>query len=359
MKPAPDPTPDPPAKARSGRATINDVAALAGVSVAAVSKVVNGRGGISAATSERILDAVAQLKWAPSAAAVALRGARSRTIGLVLRREPDLLAEDPHFAAVISGVESVLSPRSFGLQLYLVGETGESEAEVYRRLAEQRRVDGALLTESRVGDPRFQLLRDLQLPAVLIGTPERADPVPAIAAEHQDRGVAEAAQHLYGLGHRRIAYVSGPQDRIHVRYRTEVLTRELQRLGVTLGRVIPSGFGGDDAAAATIDLLSGLPADERPTAIAYANDIMAIAGMSTVARMGLSVPGDVSIVGYDDLPLGQWVHPRLTSIGQDPPGLGAAAATELLRLLGESPLAGVIVRPPELVIRQSTGPAPG
>src|SRR3954454_9863806 len=234
MKPAPESAPDRPARARSGRATITDVAALAGVSVAAVSKVVNRRGGISPATADRIMAAVAQLNWATSAAAVALRGARSRTIGLVLRREPDLLAVDPHFAAVISGIESVLSPRSFGLQLYLVGETGEAEAEVYRGLSEQRRVDGALLTESRVGDPRFQLLRDLRLPAVLLGAPEHADPVPAIEAEPQERGVAEAAQHLYGLGHRRIAYVTGPHDRVHVRQRLDVFRGELKRLGVTL-----------------------------------------------------------------------------------------------------------------------------
>ena len=112
----------------SGKATITDVAAVAGVSVAAVSKVINGKGGISEPTRQRVLAAADKLQWSPSAAAVALRGARTRALGMVVGRAADLLTADPHFALLISGVESELAPLDYGLLLHIVGEDLEGVA---------------------------------------------------------------------------------------------------------------------------------------------------------------------------------------------------------------------------------------
>ncbi|NED82394.1 LacI family transcriptional regulator, partial [Streptomyces sp. SID11233] len=139
-------------RGRPSQPTILDVAALAGVSKSAVSKVFNNRPGISEATRVRILDAAGKLGWSPSASATALRGERTRTIGLVLGRDADLLTADPYFAELIAGMEQELGPPGYGLQLHLVGDDFVREEEVYERLARERRVDAFVLTESRIGD---------------------------------------------------------------------------------------------------------------------------------------------------------------------------------------------------------------
>jgi DNA-binding LacI/PurR family transcriptional regulator len=335
----------------SGKPTIADVAALAGVSVAAVSKVVNGKGSISAPTRDRVLKAAARLRWTPSAAAVALRGARTRAVGLVVRRSPDLLSADPHFTQLITGVEAELSPVGHGLLLHLVGDDPSAEEAAYRRLTEERRVDGFLLTESRVDDTRFALLRDLGAHAVLVGTPWRDDPIPAVRADDPGGGVRAAVGHLLDHGHRRIAYVSGPEDRVHTHHRRQAFEDALATRGLTPARTLVSDF----TAAGAADAMRTLLATDRPTAVLFANDSMAVAAMSAARRLGVDVPGELSVVGHDDLPLAELVYPTLTTVRQDLVNLGRAAARLLLTALGEVEDAPVPVRPPELVVRESTG----
>ncbi|MCC8247754.1 LacI family DNA-binding transcriptional regulator [Saccharothrix luteola] len=338
----------------SRKPTIADVAALAGVSVAAVSKVVNGKAGISAPTRDRVLTAASKLRWTPSAAAVALRSAKTRAIGMVAKRSPDLLSADPHFTLLISGIESELSPLGYGLLLHIVGEEPSAEEAAYRRLADERRVDGVVLTESRIGDTRFELLRTLGVNTVLIGTPWRDDPVPSVQATGLDSGVRAAVEHLVAHGHRRIAYVSGPEDRVHTLYRRRVFEDALAAHDLAPSHSIASDF----TAAGAVDAVGRLLADRRrPTAVLFANDSMAVAGMSAARRLGVDVPGELSVIGHDDLPLGELVYPQLTTVRQDLVGLGRAAARVLLASLDEVEDASLAVRPPELVVRESTGPA--
>ncbi len=337
----------------AGRPTITDVAALAGVSVSAVSKVVNNKGRIAEPTRQRVLDAVHKLQWSPSAAAVALRGARTRAIGMVSRRSPDLLSYDPHFGVLISGIERELAPLDYGLLLHIVGEEEDAERRAYRRLAEERRVDGVILTESLVRDPRFDLLRRLGLPSVLIGMPWRDDPVPAVLAPDQERGLAEAVRHLASLGHRRVAYVCGPEDRVHTGFRRRVVEEQVRRHGLSAVVLAVPDFTTEGAAAATDEALS---AAERPTAILFANDMMAIAGISAARRRGLEVPRDLSVIGHDGLPLGALVQPRLTTVGHDLVGLGRAAALTLVAALDGAPVDVPAIAPPGLVVRESTAP---
>nr|WP_234314066.1 LacI family DNA-binding transcriptional regulator [Streptomyces sp. NBRC 109706] len=344
---------------RSDKPTISDVAALAGVSVSAVSKVVNNRPGISAPTRQRVLDAADKLRWSPSATAVALRGARTKAIGMVAGRSADVLATDPHFSVLISGIESELAPADYGLLLHIVGEEPGAEERAYRRLAEERRVDGVILTESRVGDGRFELLRQLELPAVLVGTPWRDDPVPSVrAGGEQDAGIRAAVDHLAELGHRRIAYVSGPEDRVHTVFRRRIFESALEERGLRPARIVVSDFTADAAVRAVRELLSDAEPERRPTAVLFANDTMAVAGMSEARRLGFEVPRDLSVIGYDDLPIGELVHPRLTTIAQDLTQLGRAAAATMFAILNGSATAEAPpVRPPTLIVRESTAPS--
>lgn len=337
------------------RVTINDVAAAAGVSRAAVSKVYNGRPGIPAATSTRIRDAADRLGWAPSSSAAALASARTRTIGLVVSREPDLLAVDPHFAVLIAGIEGVLARRGFGLQLHMVGESPEAELDTYRRITRERRVDGVLLTENRISDPRYGVLRELKLPFVLLGRPMVGQDIPAVYPEVGDQGATEAAKYLHGLGHEVIAYVAGPEDRVHTVYRRAAFEAALSVLGGKLSYSVCTSFNEDEAASGVLALMS---LDPRPTAIVMANDSMAIAAIGALQRHGLRVPAEVSVLGHDDLPFSQWIHPRLTTISQDLSGLGRAGALKLLSVLDRHPETTPEVTTSQLVVRESTAAPP-
>jgi DNA-binding LacI/PurR family transcriptional regulator len=331
----------------SPRPTIKDVAAEAGVSTAAVSKAFNRTGRISEPTRLRIMDAAARLGWSPSASASALRRSRTRTVAMVVSRATDVLGADPHFTELITGLESELSPRGYGLLLHLVSDVTE-ESALYERLAAEGRVDGAVLTGSRVDDPRPALLERLGLPSVMLGAPD------GIALGQQEAGLGEAVRHLVDLGHRRIGYVSGPDDQVHTGFRLRIFTEALAAAGLEPVAVLTTDFTADAAVAATGQLLAMRP---RPTAIVYANDSIAVCGIGAAQRAGLDVPRDLSVIGYDNLPLGQWLYPRLTTVDQHVRLVGAAAARALLARCGEDVPSPPLTERPRLVVGESTGPA--
>jgi DNA-binding LacI/PurR family transcriptional regulator len=336
------------------RATIADVAALAGVSRGAVSKVMNGTGAISPATAARVHDAVRKLNWTPNPAAVALRRSRSRNIGLVLNR-PGALEIGPTSSLLISGLESVLAPRSYGLLLYLIDQAPEDEARAYRNLADDRRVDGVVLTDSRYGDGRFALMRSLGLPAVLIGTPADDDPVPYLDNDPPGAGVDDAVAHLLELGHTRIAYIGGPDVRVQARARREMFDSAMAEAGHRPVASIAADYSPESSAEHTGRLLDG--AGPRPTAIVYGSDQMAIAGISAARGRGLRVPADLSVIGFDGLPIGAWLDPPLTTVHRDAVQRGSAIARMLLALLGEQIDEEPHLSRPRLLLRGSTAGA--
>ncbi|MFF4246892.1 LacI family DNA-binding transcriptional regulator [Streptomyces sp. NPDC001822] len=344
----------PPEGRTAVRPTIKAVAAAAGVSTAAVSQAVNGTGRISEATRRRVLDAATELGWSPSASATALRRARTRTIALVVRRPTDVLGSDPHFSELITGLEGELAPRGYGLLLHLVADMVQ-ESALYERLVAESRIDGAVLTDARADDPRPDLLRGLGLPAVLLGAPDPGSPVLRVGLSGQGEGVREVVAHLLDLGHRRIAYVAGPAELLHTRLRLAAFEEALAEAGLRPVAVRHSDFTERAAVDVTEDLLA-LP--ERPTALVFPNDSMAVCGIGTAQRAGLRVPEDLSVVGYDNLSLGRWVHPRLTTVDQQVQRVGAAAARALLAQCGEDVPPPVLDGRPRLVVRDSTGPLP-
>ena len=338
---------------RPRRPTITDVAALAGVSRTAVSKVFNDHGSISLATEARIREAARKLQWTPSATAIALRSARSWTVGLILHRpglEPD---DDPRLpVSLIAGLEPVLASSGYGLLLQTTAEERE-QAQTYRRLAEAKRVDGVVLVDSMIGDTRFELARELGLPAVLVGTPWREDPIAYLGHGTHGAGMPEAAEHLVALGHRRIAYIDGPEHQVDARDRAQALAAALTRHAIRLVAHTTGPYSPSSAAVRTAELLDRWP---DVTAILYGEDTMALAGMHVLWSRGLRVPEDVSVIGYNGIEVGEWVQPQLTTVRRDSVQRGRAAAVVLLRLLGQHVEQEYLVEEPALVVRSSTGP---
>ncbi|WP_460445766.1 LacI family DNA-binding transcriptional regulator [Angustibacter aerolatus] len=340
------------------RPTIADVARAAGVSKGAVSFALNGRPGVAPGTRDRILATAGELGWSPSHRARALSSSRSLAVGLVLARSPETLGSDPFFPAFIAGVETVLSPAGQALVLQVVPDPA-AELAGYRTLAAEGRVDGVLLTDVRVGDERPALLREIGLPAVVVAPSALPgwDGVPAVPADDRP-GVAEAVEHLIALGHTRIAHVGGRDDLVHARSRREAWQSSLAAHHLPAGPCAEADFSAASGAAATARLLE-LP--DPPTAVLYANDLMAVAGLSVAHGRGVRVPHDLSVVGFDDTELAAHLTPALTTVRADAAAWGRAAAERLLELVAhpDDVADAPPLPPPRLVVRGSTAPPAG
>jgi DNA-binding LacI/PurR family transcriptional regulator len=326
------------------RPTIADVARHAGVSKGAVSFALNGRAGVSAETRQRILDAAATLGWSPSHRARALSTKRAFSLGLVVARDPDLLGADPFFPTFIAGVEKVLAERDQTLVLQVVTSPAAEEAG-YRRLARDGRVDGVFVIDLRQEDPRITLLEEIGLPAVTLNRPDVPSPFPAVILDDRP-GIAAAVAHLTELGHTRIAHVAGPDVFLHAKNRREAFEHAAPE-----PRVVQGDFTAAGGRAATHQLLTSA---DRPTAIVYANDVMAFSAIAMAAELGIRIPEDLSITGFDDTTLAGYVHPALTTVRADARSWGEVAASTLLALIDGQDVADTTLPPAELVLRGST-----
>lgn len=334
------------------RPTIADIAKRAGVSKGAVSYALNGRPGVSAGTRQRILAIAEEVGWQPNSAARALSGAMSHVVGLALCRPARVLGIEPFFMELISGLEAELSARDYGLTLQVVADA-EAELAVHRRWWAERRVDGVLVCDLRVDDPRVPALAELGLPAVVIGGPAYTGGLPSVW--HDDaQPLAETVEYLAALGHQRIAHVAGLPELLHTRVRTDAFHDVTTRLGLPEAVTVSSDYTGEAGARITRRLLSS---PKRPTAIIYDNDVMAIAGLGVAQELRLDVPGDLSIVAWDDSPLCQLTHPALTALGRDIPAYGAIAARRLLEAIAGETVGDHQDVPAQLTTRGSTGAA--
>ncbi len=338
---------------KSRRPTISDVAQRAGVSKGLVSFALNDRPGVNVATRDRILRVAAEMGWSPDLRARSLSTNRSYALGLVLQRDTEIVAGDPFFPAFIAGVERELSPAGQALVLASVA-SGDLEAQTYRKLAAERRVDGVFLADLRAADERLALVEELGLAAVSLGHPDVASPFPAVSVDDVD-GVIATVDHLADLGHRSIAHVAGSFAMLHARRRRDAFAARCAERGVD-ARVVETDFSARQGGEATVALIAD--ADTRPTAITYSNDQMALAGVAVAQRAGLSIPRDLSIAGFDDSDIARYVYPSLTSVATDAVEWGAAAARALLAVIAGVARDDTELAPARLVVRESTGPAP-
>ncbi|WP_329485304.1 LacI family transcriptional regulator [Kitasatospora sp. NBC_01246] len=338
----------------SVRVTIRDVAARAGVSAGAVSLALNDRPGVSAPTRQRIRAAADELGWVPDRAArsLARRAPGSETVGLVLARPAHQLGLEPFYMEFISGIESVLAERSATLLLRLVRDR-EQEIAVHRTWWRARRVGGAVLVDLTEADPRVPAVAALGLPAVAAGHPTLAGGALAAVWTDDCAAVEDAVRYLAMLGHRRLARVGGDPALGHTAIRTRALEAVAEQLGLEPPRSLPTDFSGRAGARATRMLLASA---DRPTAIIYDNDIMAVAGIAVAAELGLRVPTDLSLIAWDDSQLCRLTHPPLSAMSHDVHGYGALVARTLFDVIEHRRPPTGPASTPVLVPRGSSGP---
>ena len=286
------------------RPRLEDVAAAVGVSPASASLVLRGVPGPSSATRERVLEAAARLGYRPDRTASLLARRRSRLIGVVMDVRNTFhaeLVEDVDEAAERCGYDLVLSAIT----------RSRDEGRAVETLLDSR-CEALVLLGPEAPGARLAAL-DRQLPVVVVGRPMPSDGVDVVRAA-DDEGVAQGVDHLVGLGHRRIAYVDGGRGAIAAgRRRGYQRAMRRHRLGGHL-QVIPGDSteeAGARAARAVLD------ADPRPTAVLTFNDRSAVGLLDALVRAGVAVPGEVSVVGYDDSPLSRLAHIDLTTVSQN------------------------------------------
>lgn len=339
------------------RPTQTDVAKHAGVSRATVSYVLNDKtdklSSIPAETQQRVLDAIEELGYEPDAQAQALRSGSTKTIALLI---PDL--QNPHFCEFATGVEK--AARAAGYQMLLSSTTlsNEHALEAFKDLA-RRRVDGlivasAFLLDDKEAQDTLDRILKRNLPIVDMGDFYEIDS----ASSNYSRATEEVISYLLSLGHQRIGLVYGVAAREHGLDRLEAYWDSLAaaeiapdpNLVAECGPTIKDGYQG------TKQLLE-LP--NRPTAIIVINDLLAIGALRAAADLGIRVPDELSIVGYDDISMANYLVPRLTTVTKNAFG-GGQKAFELLITRIQNPKLPrrVIEDSPKLIVRESTGPAP-
>jgi LacI family transcriptional regulator len=331
---------------------MRDVAERAGVSVTSVSHYINKTRPISDSLQGRIEQAMAELNFKPNAVARSLRIKQTKSVGVIV---PD--SANPFFANVTRSIERELFTYHYNVIL------GNSDGNVdkalrYLKVMTERQVDGLIFIDVGASSSILNdLLRVLSIPLVLV---DRV--VPGVEVDYVTvtniRGGFDATNHLLALGHRRIACLSGPRDLPTSSDRLTGYVRALNEAGISPEEhlVYAGDFQIEEGYIGGIHLLGQSP---RPTAIFAANDLMAVGVMRAAADFGLSIPADLSVVGFDDIPLARFTNPALTTITQPITQLGVITASFMLRRIQDGSL------PPErkvletdLIIRHTTAPVP-
>ena len=325
------------------RTTIIDVAAEARVHPSTVSRVLTGHAGstIRPATRQRIIAATDRLGYRPSALARSLRLQRTLTLGMLV---PDIT--NPFFSSIIKGAEDAARKRGYNLILCNSEDEPQREA-TYLRVLRDRQVDGLLIASSQMADVTIAELREEVFPFVLLNrATERAEDL-AVVVDNYAAAVGVVA-HLADLGHRRVGHIAGPQNTT-----TGVERREGYRAGVLAfgladepELVVEATAFSEEGGHRALQMM--LAESAQPTAVFAANDLIAIGMLQRLRQIGTHVPGDLSIVGFNDIPLAGLLEPALTTVRVPQLDMGVAGANLLIdRLEGSTDRPG----PPDTAYR--------
>lgn len=293
-------------------ATLKDLSRHLGLSVTQVSRALNGHADVNAATREKVLAAARELNYQPNLSARKLATGRSGTVGLVIAAPRDA-SGDPLFVQMISGLSANFSRRDVRFLLHIADE-GDDPVEVHRRLVDSASLDGFVVAEPRIDDPRVAFLQGRGIPFVVHG--RLADQADYPFFDIDNYGVAHRlTSHLLGLGHRRIAFLNGVEGRSYVAARSRGYADALTTAGVAFDPALHR-HGRMQRSVGLVETIRLMQADSpRPTAFVAGNTMLAQGIYDALSALGLSVPGDVSVVAHDDLlpePETAAMHPPLT-----------------------------------------------
>jgi len=332
--------------------TIRDVAREAGVSVATVSRALNGHSNVAEPVRRLVHEVAQRLRYSPHGAARSLSSRSTQTLGVVL---PDLHGE--FFSELIRGIDAVARAR--GRHLLLSSYHGDPDEQGAALRAMRGRVDGLLVMSPFADQPGF-LAENLPrpLPAVLLNTDPANTAWPSFEVDNHS-GAREMTEHLLGQGRRRIAFIAGPERNYDARERLRGFRDAIAACPGAEGIEYPGDFGEASGHQAGQRILRD---GALPEAVFAANDMMALGCLYALAEAGIKVPDQLALAGFDDIPLARFVHPALTTMRVSIAELGGSAMTRLLSVIDDVAARGDgVVAPdrhvlaPELVVRASSG----
>ncbi|WP_267243893.1 LacI family DNA-binding transcriptional regulator [Streptomyces sp. PR69] len=335
----------------TGRPTLEEVAARAGVGRGTVSRVINGSPRVSERARAAVEAAVAELGYVPNRAARALAANRTDAIALVVPEPEHRFFAEPYFSEMVRGVGEALADTDMQLLLTFAGSDRER-----RRLAQYlaaHRVDGVLLVSVHADDPLPDMAAELDIPAVISGRRSAGETLAAVDSDNFE-GARGAVAHLAERGRRRIATITGRLDVYGAQCRLDGYRRALEAAGLPADpeMIVPADFteeGGRRAMAALLDRRPGLDA------VFAASDVMAAGARQVLRDAGRRIPGDVALVGFDDSAVARHMDPALTSVRQPIEEMGRTMARLLLKQIEtRSPERPQLVLPTELVVRDSS-----
>lgn len=333
--------------------TMEEVARLAGVSRSTISRVINNNPHVRAETRERVWQVIRKSSYQPHAVARSLVTNRTRIVGMVIPETVTTLFTDPFFSILLRGTTNACNAHRYQLMLSLFAASADQQ-ERYQNLLGNGYLDGVLVASAPLDDPLISNLLHDRVPFVCVGRhPNRQ--VHFVDVDNLG-GARMAVEHLIGLGHRRIATITGRLDTTHGQDRLEGYHQAMEAQGIPVeeGLIVEGDF---TESSGVVGMQQLLPAS--PSAVFVASDMMTIGALKALRQAGRQVPQDIALVSFDDIAVASAIEPGLTTVRQPIERMGSMAIEVLLSLVESSPEEEVpvhrIVLPTELVVRASCG----
>lgn len=336
--------------------TIKDIAKRVGLSITTVSRALSDHDDVSPETKKLIHQTAEEMGYTPNLMARRFQKRKTDTIGLILPTFGPRFA-DPFFSELLAGIGNMAANKGYDL-LVSTRPPGLDEMQSYRQMVQGHRVDGLVVVRTRIHDERIQYLYSARFPFVAFGRTTNQIDFPFVD-EDSAYGMGLVAEHLVDLGHRRIACIASPPELMFSQYRLNGLRSRLKSLNSPLDESLirvgdMTQRSGYEQAVSLLDL------KVPPTAIIACNDLMALGAMSAAQDRGLEVGTDISITGFDNIPMASHSHPPLTTVQQPIYKIGSMVCEMLVKCISGDPLdQPQVILKPELNIRQSSGKVKG
>jgi LacI family transcriptional regulator len=331
--------------------TIKDIARVAGVSVTTVSRALNGYSDVNEKTRQKIADVARELNYSPNTLARGLVMQKSKTIGLLVSGISRESVKDNFTFEVLCGVNERASTLGYDLILFNTNTMMQRE-KTYTQLCRERRVDGAIIQGIKKEDPYLKEVVESDIPCVLVDIPVHSNSVGYVTTDNA-LGAKKAVEHLASLGHKHIGMINGHEDAFVSQERLNGYREALKECGLSFRSewVVSGNFEEKKAEKAVRELINR---HKEVTAIFCASDLMALGALKACKELGLHVPKEMSIVGYDNIVLASYSSPNLTTVGQEVYQIGYEAADLLIEMLEGKETNMKRYLDTKLIIREST-----
>ncbi|MBS4204014.1 LacI family DNA-binding transcriptional regulator [Lederbergia citrea] len=332
--------------------TIKDIARIAGVSITTVSRALNDYSDVSENTRQRIKAIAKDLNYSPNAHARSLVTNKSKTIGLLVSDINKGMVKDNFLVEILSGIDHFVAQTDYDLVLFSTNSTKQRE-KTYSQLCRERRVDGVILQGIKTEDPYLREVIESDIPCVLIDIPIESSTVGYVTTDNV-MGSKKAVEYLIQLGHEKIAMMNGHNFAFVSQSRLKGYFEALKEahLSVNWDWIVNGAFDEGIAENVATNLLTKHP---EITAIYCASDLMALGTMKAAKKLGINIPEELSIIGFDDILLASYVSPPLTTVAQNKSEMGYQAAKLLVEMLEDKDVSHAISLDTKLIVRESSG----